>query len=91
MKRSEPITTTEYTYTAAFEPAAEGGYVVRFPSLPDLITEGDTLEEARAMAADLLQSYLELLRERGHALPASDHASPQEPIRVPLTVKLRMA
>ncbi len=91
MKRSEPITTTEYTYTAEFEPADEGGYVVRFPSLPDLVTEGDTLEEARAMAADLLQSYLELLRERGRPLPESDRIAEQEPIREPLTVKLRTA
>jgi len=90
MKRSEPITVTEYTYTAEFEPAEGGGYVVRFPSLPDLITEGDTLDEARAMATDLLQSYLELLRERGRPLPASDHVDEQEPIREPLTVKLRM-
>ena len=40
----------EYDYTVPFEPAAEGGYVVTCPALPGLVTEGDTLEEARAMA-----------------------------------------
>jgi predicted RNase H-like HicB family nuclease len=34
-----------------FEPAEEGGYVVTCPALPGLVTEGDTLEEARLMAA----------------------------------------
>jgi antitoxin HicB len=87
----EPVTATEHTYTAEFEPAEEGGYIVRFPSLPDLITEGDTLDEAREMAADLLQSYLELLHERGRPLPPSDSVKGHEPIRVPLTVKIRAA
>ena len=91
MKRSESITTTEYTYTAEFEPAEEGGYVVRFPSLPSLVTEGETLEEARAMAEDLLTSYLELLRERGKPIPESDAPTTTAPIREPLTVKLRTA
>ena len=75
----------------ALQLAEEGGYIVRFPSLPDLITEGDTLDEARAMAADLLQSYLELLCERGRPLPPSDPVSMHEAIRVPLTVKIRAA
>ena len=46
-----------------FEPAEEGGYVVACPALPGLVTEGDTLEEARAMAEDALRLYLETLRE----------------------------
>jgi antitoxin HicB len=88
--RSEPITTAEYTYTAVFEPAGEGGFVVSFPAFPGIVTQGETLEEARAMAADVLAGYLELMRERGRFLPASD-ANPSAPIREPLTVKLRTA
>jgi antitoxin HicB len=72
MNHQEPVTTAEYTYTAIFQPAEEGGYVVRFPSLPGLVTEGETLGEARAMAEDLLRGHLELLAERGRPLPASD-------------------
>jgi antitoxin HicB len=41
-----------------FEPAEEGGYVVTCPALPGLVTEGDTLEEARDMAADAIRGYL---------------------------------
>ena len=48
-----------FAYTAVFDPAPEGGYVVTFPALPGLVTEGETLEEARSMAADALRCYLE--------------------------------
>jgi antitoxin HicB len=89
MKRSRSITATEYTFIAAFEPADEGGYVVRFPSLPDLVTEGETLDEARAMAADLLTGYLELRQERGKQMLESDAPLAEaDPIREPLKVKL---
>lgn len=57
--------TRRYDYTALFEPAEEGGFVITFPALPGCITEGDTLEEARAMAADALHGYLESLAMDG--------------------------
>jgi hypothetical protein len=44
-------------YTAVFEPAEEGGYIVTFPAIPGLATQGETLDEARAMAADGLRAY----------------------------------
>ena len=50
-----------YTFTMLFEPAEEGGYVVTCPALPGLVTEGDTMEEARMMAEDALRLYLESL------------------------------
>ena len=59
MKRKQKITALEYTCTVLFEPAAEGGDVVTCPSLPGLVTEGDTLEEARSMSADAIRGYLE--------------------------------
>lgn len=70
MNHQESITAAEHSYLAVFEPAEGGGYIVRFPSLPGLITEGETLEEARIMAKDLLQGYLKFLRERGKTLPS---------------------
>lgn len=45
----------EYRDTVLFEPAEEGGFVVTCPGLPGLVTEGDTLEEARAMAEDAIR------------------------------------
>lgn len=58
-----------YRYTVVFEPAEEGGYVVTVPALPGCITEGDTLEAARAMARDAITGYLETLREAADEIP----------------------
>jgi predicted RNase H-like HicB family nuclease len=55
----------EYSYTAVFEPAEEGGYIVMFPAIPGLATQGETLDEARAMAGDCLKAYLESIAKDG--------------------------
>jgi predicted RNase H-like HicB family nuclease len=79
-----------YTYTVLFEPAEEGGYVVTCPALPGLATEGDTLEQARAMAKDAISGYLECLREDGRPIPPSEQHE-ATPIREEVTVTLRRA
>ena len=71
----------EYSYTVLFEPAEEGGFVVTCPALPGLVTEGDTLEEARAMAEDAIRAYLENLRKDQLPIPA-DKPPVKEEIRV---------
>ena len=53
-KRNEKI----YHYDAIFDPNG-AGYTVTVPKLPGLITEGDTLQEAREMAKDAIRCYLE--------------------------------
>jgi antitoxin HicB len=70
-----------YSFTMVFEPAEEGGYVVTCPALPGLVTEGDTLQEARLMAADALRGYLQSLLDDGIAIPP-DKAQIAEPIKV---------
>ena len=50
---------TEYKFTVFYEPAEEGGYLVSVPSMPEICTEGDTLEEARAMAEDAIRLVIE--------------------------------
>ena len=57
----------QFSYTAVFEPAEGGGYVVTVPAIPGLTTHGETLEEAQAMAAGCLRAYLELLVIDGEA------------------------
>ena len=91
MAKRRIIDPQEYTYTVIFESDEEGGgYVVTCPALPGLVTEGDTLEQARAMAADAIQGYLESLRKHGQPIPAGEvHES--EPIRDEVTVKLQRA
>jgi len=70
-----------YTFTMLFEPAEEGGFVVTCPALPGLVTEGDTMEEARSMAEDALRLYLETLIEDGMPIP-SDKIPIAQPIEI---------
>ena len=78
----------EFRYPAVFEPAEEGGYIVTFPAIPGLATQGQTMDEARAMAADCLRAYLESLRKDGEPLP---YEAPEGPITQRLTVELASA
>src|SRR6266550_4104872 len=48
-----------------FSPQPEGGYTVTSPILPELITEGDTLEEAYANVSDALAAVIELYEAQG--------------------------
>jgi predicted RNase H-like HicB family nuclease len=40
------------------------------PVLPGLVTEGDTLEEARALAQDAIRAYIESLRKDHLPIPS---------------------
>ena len=62
-----------YSFKVIMTPDETGGYVVTCPALPGLVTEGDTLEEARAMAADAIRCYLEVLQVDGELIPADNH------------------
>ncbi len=75
------IEMVEYRYTVLFEPAEEGGFVVTCPALPGLVTEGDTLEEARSMAQDAIRAYIESLRKDHLPIP-SDKTPVKEEVRV---------
>jgi antitoxin HicB len=78
---------SEYYYTVLFEPAEEGGFVVTCPALPGLVTEGDTLEEARAMAEDAIVGYLESLKKHGEPIPEDIKLS-GDPVKEELKVAL---
>ncbi|UFW80004.1 type II toxin-antitoxin system HicB family antitoxin [Rhizobium sp. SU303] len=59
-----------YAYAATFEPTEkEGGFTVTFADVPEAITEGDDMADARAMAADALGVILLTYLEMGRALP----------------------
>ena len=49
----------------------EGGYTVTCPVLPELLTEGDTMEEAHANVRDAFEAVVELYAEEGRPLPAT--------------------
>lgn len=82
--------TKAYSYTVLFEPAEEGGYVVTCPALPGLVTEGDTLKEARAMARDAIRAYLESLRKDRLPIP-SDKKIKLRPVKETVKVAVEAA
>ncbi len=77
----------EYNFTVFFEPAAEGGYIVTCPALPGLVTEGDSLREARSMAQDAIRAYLESLRKDGEPIPTDPKFS-AEPVKERIRVAI---
>jgi antitoxin HicB len=52
-----------------FEPQPEGGYTVTSPLLPELITEGDSLDEALYNVKDALAAVVEIYNDKGRELP----------------------
>ena|SRR5581483_2829166 len=56
-------------YPALFEPAEEGGFIVTFPDFDWGVTQGDTEDEARAMAADALSTMIQEYIRRGENIP----------------------
>jgi len=58
-----------YQYTAIFEPAEEGGYIVYIPTLPGCVTQGEDLEDAYQMAKDAIEGYLAVLKETKEKIP----------------------
>jgi predicted RNase H-like HicB family nuclease len=51
------------TFTAVFEPAAEGGFVAFVEEVPGAISQGETLDDARANLREALELMLETNRE----------------------------
>jgi predicted RNase H-like HicB family nuclease len=72
MKRKEAIKTPTAQYICAFQPDPAGGYAVRCAAFPELISHGDNLEEARAMAREALELCVEVYLDEGRPLPPSD-------------------
>jgi len=56
-------------YFAKFKKEEEGGYSVSFPLLKGCFSEGDSFEEAKAMATEALSLWLESALEHDEAIP----------------------
>ena len=61
--------TTEMNYSVIFQREPEGGYTVIVPTLPGCITYGKDLDEARKMAREAIELYLESLKEHKEEIP----------------------
>ena len=58
-----------YRVPLVLTPQNEGGFTVTSPSLPGLVTEGDSLEEALEHVEDALRATLELYEDAGRSVP----------------------
>ncbi len=57
-----------YRLPLVFTAQPEGGYTVTSPLLPELLTEGDSLEEAQANVRDAFEAVVELYEELGRSI-----------------------
>ena len=56
-------------YTVILVPEEESGYSVEVPALPGCYTQGETREEAIAMAREAIELYLESCQAHGEPIP----------------------
>ena len=59
-----------HRFTVVLEPEEEGGFTVRVPSLPEIVTYGKDEDEALAMAEDAIRLVLEDCVARGEPVPS---------------------
>jgi antitoxin HicB len=71
------------TFSVVLEPEDDGGFTVRVPSIPEIVTYGKDEQEALAMAEDAIRLVLEDCVARGETVP-----TPQTPRIREITVTL---
>ena len=59
----------DYKIPLVLTPQPEGGYTVTSPLLPELVTEGDSLDESLENVKDAFKAVRELYQETGRSLP----------------------
>src|SRR5262245_2878447 len=81
-----------YVFRALFEPGDRSGFVVSFPDVPEANTQGDSVEDARAMAEEALGLALLTYPVRGLPLPrARARGAELVPIAVAADVAAKLA
>ncbi len=59
----------QYKIPLVLTPQPEGGYTVTSPLLPELVTEGDTVDQALSNVKDALAAVIEAYEDLGRSLP----------------------
>jgi len=59
-------------YRILLQKEPEGGYTVTAPLLPGCVTYGKTIEEAKKMAKEAIELYLESLIAHNEEIPVED-------------------
>ena len=60
---------SRHNFSVVLEPQADGGFTVLVPALPEVVTEGDTEEEALANAREAIRAIIEYRRDNGLPIP----------------------
>uniref|UniRef100_A0A7C2K0L0 Type II toxin-antitoxin system HicB family antitoxin n=1 Tax=Schlesneria paludicola TaxID=360056 RepID=A0A7C2K0L0_9PLAN len=58
-----------YVFRIEYSPEAETAWVVEFPDFSEIITSGNSLQDAFAQACEALDLHLESLQKLGKRLP----------------------
>lgn len=66
-----------YKIPLVLVPQPEGGFTVSSPVVPELITEGETVDEAIANAKDALAAVIEAYEDMGRSLPLNAQINDQ--------------
>jgi len=64
-----------HSFSVILEPQEGGGFTVLVPALPEVVTEGDSEQEALTNAEEAIRAILEYRRDHGIAIPLD--ASPE--------------
>ena len=59
----------ELNYTVIFQKEPEGGFTALVPALPGCVTYGKDMKEAKKMAKEAIELYLESLKEHNEEIP----------------------
>ena len=60
------------SYRVLLREEPEGGYTVIVPTLPGCVTYGKDVEEAKAMAKEAIELYIESLEAHGEEVPSEE-------------------
>ena len=61
------------SYSVILTPEPEGGFTVRVPAFPEIVTYGESETEALAMAKEAIELSIEYRLSTGDDLPDADH------------------
>ena len=67
---ANPQMPMSHSFSVILEPQPSGGFTVLVPALPEVVTEGDTEEEALVAAQEAIRAVLEYRRAHGLSIPA---------------------
>jgi antitoxin HicB len=77
METNNPVDLTR-TFAIVLEPEQEGGFTVRVPALPEIVSYGNDEQEALEMAKDAIRLVLEDRAARGEPIPNGEAARIRE-------------